>query len=304
MRPIATISILGFALAALPHAASLDALSGGALTLALGVLAALLASGRGALSVALGALAALAYTYLAPKAPELAAAIFVAGAHGARSLRGRTLALRGAHTLASLAAGAIAGLVLSRYGDADPGVLAAAALVAGLLSAAPLAIPADDATTFALNGLAAESDEPTRSLLSRAVAIRRRVDAATIEVLPPRVAEQLESSWTALLETARARATARSGAATLLDKRIARFIDALERIYTAAEERAARAAGLDDKALLAAKMEGDRLEAEVSALIEVSTSVRVEGDAPATKRDEAASAESAAPAAAEAQLAN
>jgi hypothetical protein len=113
MRPIATISILGFALATLPHAASLDALSGGALTLALGVLAALLASGRGALSVALGALAALAYTYLAPKAPELAAAIFVAGAHGARSLRGRTLALRGAHTLASLAAGSIAGLVLS-----------------------------------------------------------------------------------------------------------------------------------------------------------------------------------------------
>ncbi|MFO0557435.1 MAG: hypothetical protein U0269_05400 [Polyangiales bacterium] len=279
MRPIASVIALGLALAALPHTASLDALSGAALTLAVGILAAVLASGRSALSIAFGALGALAYTYLAPKAPELAAAVFVAGAHGARSLRGRTLALRGAHTLASLVAGLLAGLVLARYQGADAGVLAAAALVAGLLSAASLAIPADDPTTFALAGLASESDEPARSLLFRAVAVRRRVDAATMEVLPPKVAEQLETSWSALLDTARARATARSAAASLLDKRIARFVEVLERIYTAAEERAARAAGLDDKALLQAKMEGDRLEAEVSALIEVSAGVRVEPEA-------------------------
>jgi hypothetical protein len=103
-----------------------------------------------------------------------------------------------------------------------------------------------------------------------------------MDVLPPRVAEQLESAWSALVDTARARATARSAASSLLDKRIARFVEVLERIYAAAEERAARAAGLDDKALLAAKMEGDRLEAEVSALVEVSTSVRVEPERAAT----------------------
>ncbi|MBL8680653.1 MAG: hypothetical protein JNK05_15855 [Myxococcales bacterium] len=295
MRPIATVVILGLALAALPSIGSLDALSGGALTLGLGVLAAVVTSGRGALSVALGALGALAYTYLARSAPELAAAVFVASAHGARSLRGRNTALRGAQTLASLAAGLGAGLVLSRYASADTGVLAAAALVAGLLAAAPLAIPSDDPVTFALAGLASESDEPTRSLLLRAVSVRRRVDAATIEVLPQKVTEQLEAAWVALVETARARATARTSAALLLDKRIARFIEVLERIYTAAEERAARAAGLDEKALLAAKMEGDRLEAEVSALIDVSTSVRVESDfTDAPVKSEAAPAKSEA----------
>ena len=283
MRPIATVIVLGLALAALPSIGALDALSGGALTLALGVLAAVVTSGRGALSIALGALGALAYTYLARSAPELAAAVFIASAHGARALRGRNTALRGAQTLASLVAGLGAGYVLSRYAGADAGVLAAAALVAGLLAAAPLAIPADDPVTFALAGLASESDEPTRSMLLRAVAVRRRVDAATIEVLPRKVTEQLESAWGALVETARARATARTAAALLLDKRIARFIEVLERIYTAAEERAARAAGLDERALLEAKSEGDRLEAEVSALIDVSTSVRVDSDSTSAK---------------------
>lgn len=292
MRQVAAVFALGIALAALPQLSSLDALTGAALTLAIGVITAVLAAGRGALSIAFGALGALAYTYLAPRAPELAAAVFVAGAHGARSLRGRTLPLRGAHALASLVAGLLAGLVLARYQSADAGVLAAAAVVAGLLSATPLAIPADDPTTFALAGLASESDEPARSLLFRAVAVRRRVDAATMEVLPDKVAEQLENSWSALLDTARARATARS-TATLLDKRIARFVEVLERIYTAAEERAARAAGLDDKALLQAKMEGDRLEAEVSALIEVSTSVRVESE-PSASADQSATASNAA----------
>jgi hypothetical protein len=276
MRPVATVLVLAIALAALPSVASLDALSGGALTLALGVLAAVIASGRGALAISLGALGALAYTYLSPRAPELAAAVFVAGAHGARSIRGRTVPLRGAHTLASLVAGLAGGLVLARYADAEAGVLAAAALVAGLLAAAPLAIPSDDPVTFTLAGLANESDEPTRSLLLRAVALRRRLDASTIEVLPPKVSAQLESAWSALCETARARATSKTAAATVLDKRIARLIEALDRIYAAAEERAARAAGLDDGALVAAKMEGDRLEAEVSALIEVSGNIRVE----------------------------
>jgi hypothetical protein len=282
MRPVATVLVLGLALAALPSIATLDALSGGASTLALGIVAALVTAGRGSLSIALGAICALAYTYLSRSAPELAAAAFVASAHGARAIRGRNAPLRGAYTLASLLAGLGAGLVLGRYTDAELGVLAAAALVAGLLAAAPLAIPADDPVTFALAGLAAESDEPTRTLLLRGAAIRRRVDGATMDVLPPRVAEQLESAWSALLDTARARATARSAASALLDKRIARFVEVLERIYAAAEERAARAAGLDDKALLAAKMEGDRLEAEVSALVEVSTSVRVEPQPSAT----------------------
>jgi hypothetical protein len=306
MRPIASVIALGLALAALPYTSSLDALSGAAVTLAVGITAAVLASGRSALSIAFGSLGALAYTYLAPKAPELAAAVFIAGAHAARSLRGRTLALRGAHALASLVAGLLAGLVLARYQGADLGVLAAAALVAGLLSAASLAIPVDDPTTFALAGLASESDEPTRSLLFRAVAVRRRVDVATMEVLPPKVAEQLETSWSALLETARARATARSAAASLLDKRVARFVEMLERIYTAAEERAARAAGLDDKALLQAKMEGDRLEAEVSALIEVSAGVRVEPETakPTQSSDEAARSTKSPAAPSQAPLAN
>lgn len=281
MRPIATLFVLALALVALPRTASLDALSGALVTLALGVLSAVVIAGRSALSITLGSIGALAYTYLAPKAPELAAALFVAGAHGARSIRGRSLALRGAHTLTALLGGLLGGAILARYADAEPGVIAAASIVGALLAAMPLAIPADDAITFALQALASESDEPARALLMRAVAIRRRVDAATIDVLPPSVSTQLEASWAALLETANARATSRASAALLLDKRIARFVDALDRIYTAAEERAARAAGLDDKALLAAKMEGDRLEAEVAALIEVSTAVRVETDAPA-----------------------
>ena len=58
----------------------------------------------------------------------------------------------------------------------------------------------------------------------------------------------------------------------MIDERIARHVEALERIYNAADERVARAAGLEDNALAAAKLEGERLEAEVSALSELEQS--------------------------------
>ncbi len=283
MRPLATVLVFAAALAALPQLPEMGALSGGAITLILGLVAGCVASEVSAISIALGALGALVWAYLAPNAPELAGAMFVAFAYGARALRAPTLVTKGGHVIASLAAGAIGAHILLRYENAEVGVVAAAALIAGILAAIPMAITTDDPMTWSLAGLAWESQEPTRSSLLRAVSIRRKLDEETLQGLNARVTQQLSDAWKALLETARSRASSRSGAVQLLDKRIGRYVDALERIYTAAEERAARSAGLDDHALEAAKAEGDRLEAEIAALVEVSGPIRVESSSSETK---------------------
>jgi hypothetical protein len=99
--------------------------------------------------------------------------------------------------------------------------------------------------------------------------LRRRL-AGGPEGLSFRALRRLERAWAALVGAAAARATARGAGAEVLDKRIRAHVETLERLYAAADERLARVAGLDDGALAAAKLEGEALEAEASALAEVS----------------------------------
>jgi hypothetical protein len=55
----------------------------------------------------------------------------------------------------------------------------------------------------------------------------------------------------------------------VLDGRIEQHVEALERIHGAVDERFARAAGLTDSRLAAARIDGETLETEVRALVEV-----------------------------------
>ncbi|MDP3275121.1 MAG: hypothetical protein Q8Q09_08005 [Deltaproteobacteria bacterium] len=270
MQSLLAMILLGASLLALPSLSSSDSLFAVPAILGLGITTAVLCSGRGMLALALGALGSLAYVTLASRSPELGGALFVLGAHGARVIRGRTAALRGALALASLTGGAVAAILVARYAAHDLAVMTAATVIASLFAGASFVLPSDDALSFGLRGLAQESDEPGRSLLLRAVQLRRKIGDSDSDLLPAHSTRQLEGAWTVLLTAARARATAQRSTAIALDRRIARHVDALERIYSAAEERSAHVAGMDNAALDAARLEHERLASEISALQELA----------------------------------
>jgi hypothetical protein len=272
MRTAATVLLLGAALVAAPSLSELEA--GTAALLAIGVavvLAGLACEAFSPLSTGLGALGALAHTALAPVSLPLAGSALMAFVLGARTARARTSPLRGAHLLVSIGTGGVAAWIAARYAGDEVSIQAAAGLVAGLLASAAMLVPVDDVVAHALARLAAEAPDPARAALLRAVALRRRVDGAP-EGLSYRTSRRLERAWGTLVDAARARVQATGATAVLLDARIQSHVDALERIHAAADERLARAAGLDDRALTAARLEGEQLEAEVAALAEVGTS--------------------------------
>lgn len=273
MRGIASIALLGGSLVAAPLTAGLPPWAAAPLSIGAGVAAASVAcEGLGALTVASGALGALAYHLLAGASPALGGAAFVALALSSRALRATTPRTRAAHGAVSLVGGALAALVAARYGgDGAPAVRAAAVLVAGLLAASALALPADDAVTHALAALAKELPGATGDRLLRAALLRRRVaESAAVEALAEATGARVEQAWRALAEIAAQRAAVAGAAvAPVLDARIEQHVEGLERIHAAAEERFARAAGLGDGRLAAAKVEAETIETEVKALVEV-----------------------------------
>jgi hypothetical protein len=269
MRIIATVLFLGSALVAAPMLEFLGPAEAAGVSIIVGVVLAGLASEAfSPLSIALGALGAVAFNALAPYSPELAGGVLVTSALGARALRARTARWRGLHVLGALLSGCAAAAIANYYSQASFSIQAAAALVAGLVAAASILVPADDSIAYALVHLSGESPEPSRTELLRAAFLRRRVGEAP-EGLSRMALKRLDRAWMTLVDAARGRLEATGATAEVLDKRIRAHVDALERLYTAANERIARAAGLTDEALAAARMEGEALQAEVAALTEV-----------------------------------
>jgi len=91
-----------------------------------------------------------------------------------------------------------------------------------------------------------------------------------VESLADATAARVEQAWRALAEIATQRAGIGAAVgAPVLEQRITQHVEGLERIHAAAEERFARAAGMSDQRLEAARMDGETLETEVKALVEV-----------------------------------
>jgi hypothetical protein len=273
MRFVAIIASLGLVLGGAAFLSPLPAVAGAAAAIAACVLASVLVAGRASsLAIACGALAAVALHAVMPHSAGVSGSLVLAMIFTARTVRGRTDTIRGIAMLTSLVSGAVAASVVTHYADAAIGLRAASVLVAGVLAALPLLVPADDAVAWALVNYAREIGEGSKADLLRAAALRRRLDGE-IEGLSHLAQRRLEKAWIALESTARARVLARGASAEVLDQRIASHVDALERAYAAADERLARSAGLDDKALHHVQLEADALAAEASALAEVASPV-------------------------------
>lgn len=274
MRGIATVSLLGLALVAAPLTLRLPTAVAALACIALCVLVAVVAcEARDALTTAAGALAALAWNLLATDAPVLAGAALVALVLAPRSMRARSSRARALHGVATLGVGLAAAWVAVRYGGADSvAVRAAAVLVAGLAASVTLLAPVDDPVTWSLASLSRELTGATSDRLLRAASLRRGAyDSPAMEALGDATASRIELAWRALAEIAAQRVTAASARGTpVLDQRIEQHVEALERIHAAVEERYARAAGLVDPRLAAARVDGETLETEVRALIEVN----------------------------------
>lgn len=273
-RGIATIALMGGALVGAPVLLGLPSAASAAVSIAAGVgVSTLACEGIGALTVAAGALAALSMNLLADDGAAAGAA-FVALAFAPRSLRGRTARWRVAHGALSVAAGACAAWIASRYGgEGSAAVRAAAVMVAGLVASVTLLLPADDSVAWALASMARATPGSAGEHLLRAVALRRRVEGSpSIEALAEATAARLELAWRALTDIAAQRvsmANLQGASVPVLDRRIEQHVEALERIHAAADERFARATGITDQRLADARVDGETLEIEVRALVEV-----------------------------------
>jgi hypothetical protein len=270
MRIVAIVLALGAAALFGPRVAGIEPALAAAIAIAACVSLTTLIEGRvTTYGVAVGALAALGYCALLPVSRELAGAMSTALVLAPRALRGRNALLRGSHVLAALAGGGVASAIAQSFDHGRIAVQGAAVLVAGIVAAGAMAFPSDDAVGFALAQLAPELPDETRPHVLRALALRRSLAHDEDPGVSRRGRDRLERAWHALVEAARARLFAQGNSAALLETRIASHVDALERVYAAAGERQARVVGLDDKALTAARLEGDALLAEASALAEV-----------------------------------
>lgn len=276
MRNVLSVLSLGTSLVAAPYLLDLPPALAAAATLAVSVpLTGVCSDGFTPLAIAVGALGALVFQGAAPHSLPVAAALMVTLASMPRAMRARTPAQRGAHVLSSLFCSAIAAGIAAHSawgGSVDLAVRCAAVLVAGLVASAPRLLPADEPLAYALLGAASDAPESVRTVLLRAVFLRRRVQETPPEGLSTRAFGRLERAWTVLLDAAESRVsnTSRPQTAALVDARITAHVDALERIYAAADERLARTAGLDDGALREASMAAESLEAEVAALAELA----------------------------------
>ncbi len=275
MRGVATVALMGGALVAAPMMFQMPVGAAAAASIAAGVTVAGVASeGFGALTVAAGALAALTFHGLAGDGATAAGAAFVALALAPRSMRGRTARWRVAHGAVSALAGACAAHVAFTYGgEGSVAVRAAALVVAGLVASVTLLLPADDGIAYALSSQARATPGAAGEHLLRAVSLRRRIEGSpSLEALDEPTAARLEQAWKALADIAAQRvamASLNGASVPVLDGRIEQHVEALERIHGAVDERFARAAGLTDSRLAAARIDGETLETEVRALVEV-----------------------------------
>jgi len=179
----------------------------------------------------------------------------------------------------ALAGGALAGYVSTRYALAEPLVRAVVVIIAAVLSAAPLMVPADDPVAFALDDLARDLDGPVQTALRQGASLRRSVDES---LLDEGSARDARFAWKNLLRLARARARltrsadARPELAQLpagavqrrVDERIRAHVDGLTRMYTAADAANAAALSLDDGALTNVDAAGSSMDEVSKAIME------------------------------------
>ncbi|HVJ91284.1 MAG TPA: hypothetical protein VM580_15880 [Labilithrix sp.] len=307
---VAAAALFAFA----PFASRFSPLASSLILVWLSVLLAMLASGTLSshgtpLAVGTGALGAFAGGLLASVSPIIAGGVLVAAAYAERTTRVRANAAAAMHVLVALIGGALAGALSNAYASAPLSVFAVAMLVAGVLSALPLLIDADDAVAHTLEQASALVAEPAkRSLLDGAELRRNAADVPLDRATSGRVT----TTWQSLLRLADARvrlertrpqallrlaervamAPANQAAASeaapasskapsaadavlsMVDQRIAEHVTVLARAYTAVDTVSAARIGLDDTALKNVESIGESLDEVSRAIVEVRTEDR------------------------------
>jgi hypothetical protein len=232
---------------------------------ALGVVTSIVATRPSLSAILLGACAAVAYALLRELLPTAAGAAFVALIVGPRAIRAFTSLGRILVISLSTIAGAIGSFALTTAEHAGPERLIGALLVTSFVMAMPLAISADDPIGGALRSIARKSRGASRTLILRAVALRRRL--ATALHRPTRIeAKAIEATFERLVELGEARVEALAGGATLERAMRAQLVT-LVGCVRALDRRAAEHEGLeaqhDDR--LSSHQHGAETEANVLA---------------------------------------
>jgi hypothetical protein len=255
-----------------PFTARLGTVVGSMALVALAVLLALAATGiPSALAVASGALGAFASGAVAGAGPALAGALLVTLCFAERTLRVRENKARLLHLGLAAGAGALAAWLSTRYAGADIVVRAVVVVVAAVLTALPLSVPADDPVAFALDDVAEDVAKPAKDSLRAGAELRRTVDESLLDRQSARDARQ---AWQNLVRLAQARARLekprRGSDAVLrrLDQRIAEHVESLTKMYTAADAASAAALSLDDTAREKVDSAGSSLDEVSKAIVE------------------------------------
>jgi len=231
--------------------------------------AAVLAEGRmSPLALTSGAGAALSFAALFGEAPVVAGGLAFSLSFLPRCLRGRTVVEGALQAAVALVAGAASiWIALSYSVPLFPAALAAA-VIAALVSALPWLFPVDDHMTARLHEAARACAHPlTREQLLHAVDCRRRL-VERLSELPRQEAARIEAAFEAILVSSRRLA----GSATphLTSNLFGRLLVDLARADLAIERRSVMADEPDVHASAELEHLVDGIEAETSALVELS----------------------------------
>lgn len=277
MRALSLLFASALAYGLLPYSSRFGTVIGAVVAVGFGVLLALAASfSSNAIAVASGALGAFAAGVLAAHAPALAGAALLGLSFAERTLRVRDRNSRIVHLGVALGAGGLAGHLAMQYSASEPLVRAVVVVIAAVLSAAPLLIPADDPVAHALDELAGAIDGESGPKLSAAAELRRSVDESLLDSSGARDARR---AWKNLLGLGQARVRLSSAKAPSeraqavmrrVDQRIAEHVDSLNRMYTAADAASAAGLSLDDAALRSVETTRETLDEVSKAIIEES----------------------------------
>jgi hypothetical protein len=277
MRPALLLAAAASMFAALPYAARGGFVLGTAVPVVCAIALAIAASGRPtAFAIATGAISAFAGQMGWLLAPALGGAVLLSLAYAERILRVRQLPARVLHIGLAVLGGALAGALAAGYATAPVAVRSVALVIAAVLSAAPLLVPADDPRTVLLESAALG--------LGSDVAQKLRAGADLLRCADPRLldretAAKVRRSWRSLERLVVARLRLNHGSApksetaqlvvTMVEKQIVEHVASLTRAYTAATTKGAAEVGLDDSALQGVHARGEALEEESRAIVEV-----------------------------------
>jgi hypothetical protein len=231
---------------------------------ALGVVTSIVASRPSWSAVLAGAAAAVLYALFRPMVPWGAGAAWVALVLGPRTLRAITRVGGVVAVLLALVMGGLGATTIAASVHAGPERLVGTLLLVTFFVALPLAVPADDVRTGALRSVAARSKGPARSILLRAIAVRRRLETALHR---PSKDERraIESAFARLEELGEARASAIAGGTKLEEAMHAR-LETIVGCARALDRRAAAHEHLDTHADQRLDLRRADVETEVNVL--------------------------------------